>query len=326
MNIESTASTMTKTNDNPTTSSSTVASTKDNSKTFKDEFEAVKTQDTNIPQAATTKQELIKGQENKTIAKTQFGEISKTAQETDSQAIKPTQIIENQVNQYSQSIKQNAEENVIKQTAKNKLTIENDKTNENIGIPKVSDSLTDLNSKIASLSEIKNTPNIKQNAGLKIDSKDFDKDDYCQTIKMNNKDITFFMNLVENQEMKAQAAQLTNNNVADTNFTDIKAEATQASVQVSATLLDALNNSTKTGKSIRIDFDSDVAVIMKVDKQGNISANFIPGSAAVENYLRNNIQSLRQSFDEQNLPYNELSYTNQQRQKQQKNQKENENE
>ena len=64
----------------------------------------------------------------------------------------------------------------------------------------------------------------------------------------------------------------------------------------------------KTQKPVRITFDNNVSVIIKIDKQGKVTAEFIPGSVEVENYLRNNISALRQKFDEQNLPYNDLFY------------------
>ena len=70
----------------------------------------------------------------------------------------------------------------------------------------------------------------------------------------------------------------------------------------------------------------DIAVIIKVNKDGSLMANFIPGDKAVEQYLRNNIASLRQRFDEENLSYSELSYSNSKNQQQQKRKKENDNE
>ncbi len=226
----------------------------------------------------------------------------------------------------------NAKNNNAQQIEKDKLTIEQDKVAKNLQIANFSDPLSELNLKIASLNEVKNGFNQKPQAidsGSKTDSKTKTSNDYSQSIKMDNKDTIFFLNLVQNQQMSAQANQATNSGVGSNTFTDIKSEATQSTVQVSATLLNALNDSVKTGKSFRIDFGNDIAVIMKVDKEGTLSANFIPGSAAVEQYLKNNIAGLRQSFNEQNLPYNELSYRNQskQEQKQQNNKnKENENE
>lgn len=142
-------------------------------------------------------------------------------------------------------------------------------------------------------------------------------------INMSDSDANFFANLVQNTDMsmKSIATQI---NDAMANGT----EGVQKSVQVSSVLMDKLSESMKTNQPFRIDFDKDVSVILKVNKDGSLAANFIPGDKAVEQYLRNNISSLRQRFDDQNLPYSELSYSNsrQQQQERRRNNKENRNE
>lgn len=139
-------------------------------------------------------------------------------------------------------------------------------------------------------------------------------------INMSDSDANFFANLVQNTDMsmKSIATQINN---AMANGT----EGVQKSVQVSSVLMDKLSESMKTNQPFRIDFDKDVSVILKVNKDGSLAANFIPGDKAVEQYLRNNISSLRQRFDDQNLPYSELSYSNsrQQQQEKRRNNKEN---
>ena len=139
-------------------------------------------------------------------------------------------------------------------------------------------------------------------------------------INMSDSDANFFANLVQNTDMsmKSIATQI---NDAMANGT----EGVQKSVQVSSVLMDKLSESMKTNQPFRIDFDKDVSVILKVNKDGSLAANFIPGDKAVEQYLRNNISSLRQRFDDQNLPYSVLSYSNsrQQQQEKRRNNKEN---
>lgn len=194
---------------------------------------------------------------------------------------------------------------------------------------KVTDPLKELSAQLATLNGIKGIYNPKTNSFELKAEESANKKDYCANFKMDNNDISFFVNLVANQQMTAQSAQLNNTGLGTNNgFNEIKTAATQGTVNVSATLMDAINESVKTNKPFRIDFGNDVAVIMRVNKDGQISANFIPGSAAVEQYLRNNIESLRQSFDEKDLPYERLSYSKQQNQeKQNQNQhKENDNE
>lgn len=137
-------------------------------------------------------------------------------------------------------------------------------------------------------------------------------------INMSDSDANFFANLVQNTDMSMKdiASQISEN-------TNVQ---TAKSVQVSSVLMEKLAESLKTNQPFRIDFDKDVSVIIKVNKDGSLMANFIPGDKAVEQYLKNNIASLRQRFDEENLSYSELSYSNSREQKQQRRKKENDNE
>lgn len=134
-------------------------------------------------------------------------------------------------------------------------------------------------------------------------------------INMSDSDANFFANLVQNTDMsmKSIAAQI--NDAANSGPQNV-----QQNVQVSSVLMEKLSDSMKTNQPFRIDFDKDVSVIIKVNKDGSLAANFIPGDKAVEQYLRNNIASLRQRFDEQNLPYSQLSYSNSRQQQQQRRQ------
>lgn len=125
-------------------------------------------------------------------------------------------------------------------------------------------------------------------------------------IKMNESDADFFINLAQNEDINinvinSQAQSLLNHG-AET------AEVKQ-NVQVSQALLNALSEAREKNQPIRIDFDQNVSVILRVGRDGAISAQFIPGDKAVEQYLRNNLESLKSTFDEQELPYSELSYS-----------------
>lgn len=134
-------------------------------------------------------------------------------------------------------------------------------------------------------------------------------------VNMSDSDANFFANLVQNTDMSMQSIAA--------NISDQMAEGAQniqKNVQVSSVLMDKLAESMKTNQPFRIDFDKDVSVIIKVNKDGSLAANFIPGDKAVEQYLRNNIASLRQRFDEQDLSYTQLSYSNSRQQQQQKRQ------
>lgn len=139
-------------------------------------------------------------------------------------------------------------------------------------------------------------------------------------LKMNETDAEFFINLTQNNEVSIDAITTQAQNLIN-NGADIKQ--VSQNFKVSQTLLNALNESRQNNQPIRIDFDQNISVILRVGKDGAISANFIPGDKAVEQYLRNNIESLKNAFDEQELDYAELTYSNSSKEQNQRRREEN---
>ena len=131
--------------------------------------------------------------------------------------------------------------------------------------------------------------------------------DAKSSLKMNESDADFFINLTQNENVNVQSITAQAQNMVN-HGADV-AEVKQ-NVQVSQALLNALSEARENNQPLRIDFDQNISVILRVGKDGAVSAQFIPGDKAVEQYLRNNIDALRSSFDEQELPYSELSYSN----------------
>lgn len=80
-------------------------------------------------------------------------------------------------------------------------------------------------------------------------------------------------------------------------------------IKPTSSLMEVLNTSISQNKPVRLDFDNDVTVILKMDNKGKIQTHFLPGSAEVEAYLKNNLQCLKQVFDEQEINYSSLSYS-----------------
>ena len=124
-------------------------------------------------------------------------------------------------------------------------------------------------------------------------------------IQMSDGDALFFANLVKNTDMTNQSIASEFQKALDTG----NIQQVQSTAKASAALIAALQESAKTNQPFRIDFDKDVSVIIKVDKEGKINANFIPGDKAVENYLRNNIEFLKNRFNEENIAYGDVNYS-----------------
>ena len=182
--------------------------------------------------------------------------------------------------------------------------------------------------KINSSSRISDVANVQQNKFVTGISEDVYTSapaiDY-QKITMSDEDAAFFVNLVTQTDMSMQSIASEFQKALDASTV----QNVQKTARVSSLLMEALTESMKTNKPFRIDFDENVSVIMRVDKNGSLSANFIPGDKAVEAYLRNNIPYLKQRFEEQNLSYNELTYSRHKKQEQEgekRNNKEKDNE
>ena len=134
------------------------------------------------------------------------------------------------------------------------------------------------------------------------------------TINMTSNDAKFFVDLVQNSDKTMQGIVKEIQTQLEKGTEEI-----QTTSRISQTLLNTIKEGMKTNQPFRIDFGKDVSVVLQIDKNGVISANFIPGNTAVEQYLRNNIDYLRQTFDEENLPYNSLSYGEQKQKQEEKN-------
>ncbi len=131
-----------------------------------------------------------------------------------------------------------------------------------------------------------------------IQSEEFDSY-FIDTKTIDNKDAMFFLNISSRGE---------NVNIKLNNDTSIIDASNYKTMEVSKTLGDIIMKSAENNKSVRLDFDNRVTVVLKVSKEGKIDASFFPQDKQVEQYLRNNIDYLKVRFDEQNIAYSNISY------------------
>lgn len=149
------------------------------------------------------------------------------------------------------------------------------------------------------------TQNVTREATLK------DTEGNVKQINMTIEDVEFFANVVE--------ANLNNNNSIEIDETTLK------SAKVSNVLIEMLNDSKNTGRPVRVDFDNNISVVMQVTKDGKLNARFYPGDKAAEEYLRQNIQSLRNQLDSKEIEYDNISYKERNNQNNNKNKRKNQN-
>lgn len=139
---------------------------------------------------------------------------------------------------------------------------------------------------------VKNNKNIK-NVFLSVLSKDTYGN--VKQINMTKDDVEFFANVVD-VNLKNQ------NNNFEINENNLK------SAKISNALIEMLNDSRNNGRPVRVDFDNNISVILQVTKDGKLNARFYPGDKAAEEYLRQNIQILKNQLDSNDVEYENISY------------------
>lgn len=175
-------------------------------------------------------------------------------------------------------------------------------------------SFNNLNSEIfdMGISEAKQNNNMKDMFKYQINLSD---------LTMN--DIKLFEGLTQKGEVSINAVDSTNQNLNMT-INGENLNVSYRSIEVSKTLFNALEKAFETGKSVRLDFGKDTSVILRISRDGKLSADFVPNEKAMEAVLRNALPQLKAKLEEQNLPYGELNYRsyNQQKNNQKENNKE----
>ena len=112
------------------------------------------------------------------------------------------------------------------------------------------------------------------------------------SVIMNQADVEVFVNIVENGEV---------------NLNNLTPKAAEKSIQVSKTLADLIAKSMENNQPVRIDFDNNISVIIRISREGKLSADFLPSSQVAEAYLKENLPLLRQKFDDNNIEYDSLN-------------------
>jgi len=144
---------------------------------------------------------------------------------------------------------------------------------------------------------------MRKKEGLKA----FDKDININLDNFKKEDITFLRACLENPSM-------TLNNLNNQNFQAIFAVQNQnnqvsyKSFDVSKGLFNLIEYSFKAQKPVRLDFNGNSSVILKMHNDGKLIAEFISNDKAMEYILKSNIPGLKDKFDSEGIPYEAISY------------------
>ena len=121
----------------------------------------------------------------------------------------------------------------------------------------------------------------------------------------DDKDITFLRQLADNPNI---VMNYINNQQADIAISETSGPASYQSLNVSKGLINIIEYAHKTQKPVRLDFEGDSSVILRINKEGKLSAEFMSSNKAMEYILKNSIPNLRNRLDSEGIPYKEIIY------------------
>lgn len=137
--------------------------------------------------------------------------------------------------------------------------------------------------------------------------KSFDKDIRINLEHLKKEDIVFFRTCLENPS-------ITLNNLNSQNFqVDIAVQnqnnqVSYKSLDVSKGLFNLIEKSFKAQKPIRFDFNGNSSVILKMNNDGKLIAEFVSNDKAMESILKSSIPGLKDRLDSEGITYEEITY------------------
>lgn len=139
------------------------------------------------------------------------------------------------------------------------------------------------------------------------DSKDIDFKNKLDLNLLSGSDIKSVKTILENPNMTIFAFNAQNQQI-NLAISDNSGQISYKSLDFSKTLFNLIDYSYKTQKPIRLDFEGNSSVILKIDKEGKLSAEFIAGTRGMEILIKENIQNLRNKLDSEGVFYKEITY------------------
>jgi len=170
---------------------------------------------------------------------------------------------------------------------------------------------SDLNKYIFSLEELMMRQNlvdlaIRENATVRENKKNpyidlFTQDFAGHISDMTEDDVKFFQLIVNNQKV-------TINNSNSLIVENENGEKILENLNFSKRMMDMVEYLYTSNRPLRLDFADDLSIILRIDRQGQISAEFIATSKAMEYLLKTNIPLLKQKLDSAGIKYKKIYY------------------
>jgi len=140
-----------------------------------------------------------------------------------------------------------------------------------------------------------------------------EKESSLKINKIEEKDIEFLKKYADNPNIVINSVNPQTMIINYSEYKNIKentstGEVSYKSLNVSKSLASLIDYAYKAQKPVRLDFEGNSSVILKVDTEGKLTAEFISSDKAMESLLKNSIPQLRNKMDSEGIPYKDISY------------------
>jgi len=189
-------------------------------------------------------------------------------------------------------------------------TQQSDSTNGDNSDNKIKDKPTKDTKKINVLgNDLDNLSNIGMMGHLQysIDSGKVDNKHKIDMDSLSENDVKSIKQILENPNIIINNMNQQNHQINVT-IPSEEGQVSYKSLDCSKSLFKLLEQSYKAQKPIRLDFNNDSSVILKIDREGKLSAEFLAGSKAMESLLKDNLQNLKNKLDTEGIAYKNISY------------------
>ncbi len=148
------------------------------------------------------------------------------------------------------------------------------------------------------------------NVNLYLKSKNIEFNDSKLSInleKLDKNDIEFFKEcFVDRKDVQIDVTNIQNMQ-ANIIIPQTGQQVSYKSFNVSKGLSNLIEYAYTSQKPVRLDFGKK-SVILNIDKEGKLSAQFMSNDQAMEQVIKSNLHYLKDKFDSEKIPYKELSY------------------
>jgi len=125
---------------------------------------------------------------------------------------------------------------------------------------------------------------------------------------MTKEDMDFFRLVSQSKEITVQNLNPKDMQVTFTALEEGSQQVSYKTVNFSKGLFNLIEYSFKTQKPVRLDFQGSSSVILRVNTEGKLTAEFISNDAAMEYALKSSIPGLKQKMDSEGIPYEDIYY------------------